>query len=49
MGVPFFARKVTMANHDPNDPHGDRPHLQLHPVKGEAIRIYWPNPFKGQK
>lgn len=42
-------RKVTMANHDPSDPHGDHPHLQLHPVKGEVIRIYWPNQFEGQK
>jgi RHS repeat-associated protein len=42
-------RKVTMANHDPSDPHGDHPHLQLQPTLGKAIRIYWPNPFAGQK
>jgi hypothetical protein len=42
-------RKVTMANHDPADPHGDHPHLQLHPTKGEAIRIYWQNPYENQK
>ncbi|SDO69144.1 RHS repeat-associated core domain-containing protein [Pseudomonas arsenicoxydans] len=41
-------RKVTMANHDPSDPHGDNPHLQLQPTLGKAIRIYWPNPFAGQ-
>lgn len=42
-------RKVTMANHDPSDPHGDHPHLQLQPTLGKAIRIYWQNPFAGQK
>jgi hypothetical protein len=42
-------RKVTMANHDPTDSHGDHPHLQLHPTEGEAIRIYWQNPYENQK
>jgi hypothetical protein len=42
-------RKTYMANHSPIDPHSAMPHLQLHPKDGKVSRIYWPNPFEGQK
>ncbi|AJQ94757.1 RHS repeat domain-containing protein [Gynuella sunshinyii] len=38
-------KKVYMANHSPDDPHSAQPHLQLHPVDGKVIRIYWPSNF----
>ncbi|NYA44659.1 RHS repeat-associated core domain-containing protein [Serratia fonticola] len=37
------SKKIFMANHDINDAHGALPHLQLHPTRGRAMRIYWPN------